>query len=50
MDLDRKREEKEKRKQEQRAELLHMKYQTNISILNNLTNNLSSFHEPRFNN
>jgi hypothetical protein len=52
-ELDRKKEEREKKEQEQKAELLHMKHQSDMmlfGILNNLTNNLSSFHKPKFNN
>ena len=45
VELDRKREEKDKREQEQKAELLRMKYQSDMmlfGILNKLTSNLNS--------
>ena len=47
IELDKRREEKEKKDQEQRSELLHMKQQSDtmlFNILNNLSNSLNSLH------
>ena len=53
IELDRRREEKDKKEQKQKAELLHMKHQSDMMLfgfLNNLTNSLNSFHEnPKVN-
>lgn len=50
IELDKKREEKEKRDQEQRLELLHMKQQSDVmlfSVLNNLSSSLNSLHTKK---
>lgn len=50
IELDKRREEKEKREQDQRLELLHMKQQSDMmlfGILNNLSNSLNSLHSKQ---
>ena len=53
IELDRRREEKERKDQEQKTELFHMKHQSDMMLfgfLNNLTNSLNSLHgKSKFN-